>query len=125
NELDPASSPTGAQYAFVSDRTGSQEIWVRSEESASERGAFERPLVTDADFPGSRTMALGSLAFSRDGRRLAYQRFADGGYRLWVSTVAGGTPVQLTKGDAYQDGPTWSPDGEWVAYISGAQGAYW
>jgi len=125
NELDPAWSPTGAQYAFVTDRNGRQEIWVRSEEGASERGGFERPLVTDADFPGSRTMVLGSLAFSRDGSHLAYQRFADGGYRIWVSSLAGGTPVQLTKGDAYQDGPTWSPDGEWVAYISGAQSAYW
>jgi Tol biopolymer transport system component len=125
NELDPAWSPTSAQYAFVSDRTGSQEIWVRSEEAAPERGGFERPLVTDADFPGSRTMVLGSLAFSPDGRRLAYQRFADGGYRIWVSTLEGGTPAQLTKADAYQDGPTWSPDGEWVAYITGTQNAYW
>jgi len=125
NELDPAWSPAGAQYAFVSDRNGSQEIWVRSEEDASERGGFERPLVTDADFPGSRTMVLGSLAFSRDGRRLAYQRFADGGYRIWVSPLAGGTPVPLTTNDAYQDGPTWSPDDEWVAYISGTQRTSW
>jgi Tol biopolymer transport system component len=125
NELDPAWSPTGAQYAFVSDRSGSQEIWVRSEEGASERGGFERPLVTDADFSGSRTMVLGSLAFSRDGRHLAYQRFADGGYRIWVSALAGGTPVPLTTGDSYQDGPTWSPDGEWVAYINGSKNAPW
>jgi serine/threonine protein kinase len=125
NELDPASSPTGAQYAFVSDRSGSQEIWVRSEEGASELGGFERPLVTDADFSGSRTMVLGSLAFSRDGRHLAYQRFADGGYRIWLSTLAGGTPVPLTTGDSYQDGPTWSPDGEWVAYINGSKNAAW
>jgi dipeptidyl aminopeptidase/acylaminoacyl peptidase len=125
NELDPAWSPTAAQYAFVSDRSGSQEIWVRSEEEASERGGFERPLVTDADFSGSRTMVLGSLAFSRDGRRLAYQRFADGGYRIWLSTLAGGTPVPLTSGDSYQDGPTWSPDGEWVAYINGSKNAAW
>ncbi len=125
NELDPAWSPTGAQYAFVSDRSGNQEIWVRSEEGASERGGFERPLVTDSDFTGSKTMVIGSLAFSRDGRRLAYQRFADGGYRIWLSTLAGGTPVPLTSGDSYQDGPTWSPDGAWVAYINGAKDAPW
>ena len=29
--------------------------------------------------------------------------------------------MQLTKGDAYQDGPTWSPDGEWVAYIDASR----
>jgi dipeptidyl aminopeptidase/acylaminoacyl peptidase len=125
NELDPASSPTGAHYAYVTDRNGSQEIWVRSEEDASEKGGFERPLVTDADFPGSRTMVLGSLAFSADGSRLAYQRFADGGYRIWISTLAGGTPVPLTSEDAYQDGPAWSPNGESIAYISGAQDSAW
>ena len=120
NELDPAWSPTGAQYAFVSDRSGSQELWIRSEEGASERGAFERPLVTDADFDGVHTMVLGSLAFSPDGQRLAYQRYAQGGYRIWISPLAGGTPVPLRLQDWYQDAPTWSPDGEWIAYVLGS-----
>src|SRR5262249_37107828 len=116
NEIDPTWSPTGAQYAFVSDRSGTQEIWIRSEEGASERGGFERPLVTDADFGGSRTIVLGSLAFAPDGQRLAYQRFAMGGYKIWVSPLAGGTPVPLNDNEWYEDAPTWSPDGEWIAY---------
>ena len=64
----------------------------------------------------------------KDGRLNFLQRAlneADGGYRIWLSTLAGGTPVPLTTGDSYQDGPTWSPDGEWVAYINGSKNAAW
>jgi hypothetical protein len=82
---------------------------VRSEEGAPER-RIERPRHRRRLF-GFANDAPGSLAFSRDGRRLAYQRFADGGYRIWLSTLAGGTPGRY-DGDSYQDGPTWSPDGE-------------
>jgi Tol biopolymer transport system component len=32
NEFDPAWSPAANQYAFVTDRAGSQQIWLRSEQ---------------------------------------------------------------------------------------------
>ena len=73
NEFDPAWSPTGDQFAFVTDRSGTTEIWTRSRD-----GVWERPLVTAADFGASRTETLASLAFSPDGRTLAYQRGGKG-----------------------------------------------
>jgi dipeptidyl aminopeptidase/acylaminoacyl peptidase len=60
---------------------------------------------------------LGALAFSADGQRLAYQRRGPGGFRIWISAVAGGPAVQLAADDSYQDAPTWSPDGEWIAFV--------
>jgi eukaryotic-like serine/threonine-protein kinase len=116
NELDAAWSPTAPEYAFVTDRSGVPEIWVRSED-----GSFEARLVGAGDFTQSQTIAFGALAFSPDGQRIAYQRFGtDGGYRIWISPRAGGTPVLMSADERYQDGPTWSPDGNWIAFNMGS-----
>jgi Tol biopolymer transport system component len=111
-EIDPAWSPVGDQYAYVTNRAGRDEIWMRSRD-----GTLERPLVIAASFQGSETFMLGALAFSSDGQRLAYQRRGPAGFRIWISAVAGGPAVQLAADDSYQDAPTWSPDGEWIAFV--------
>jgi len=121
NEMDPAWSPATAQMAFTTDRSGSDEIWLRSA-----NGDFERPLVTARDFPKSDTYLLSSPAFSPDGQRVAYYREGNVGgtegdsaghaNRVWISPVAGGPPVLLAQGPAEQDLPTWSPDGNWIAF---------
>ena len=113
SELDPAWSRDGSQYAFVWDRTGRPEIWVRSA-----TGQFDRPIVTPDHFPDDTEM-FGSLSFSPDGQRLAYQRLnGTGEYQVWISTVAAaGPPVLLAPGSTYQDAPSWSPDGASIAYV--------
>jgi dipeptidyl aminopeptidase/acylaminoacyl peptidase len=118
NEMDPAWSPAGDQYAFVTDRTGAMEIWVRSTD-----GRWERPIVAGRDFGRSAIDTLGSLAFSPDGRTLAYHRRSDDGAFLWLTPATGGTPVRLLE-HAYnhQDSPSWSPDGASIAFV-GAMGA--
>ena len=112
-ETDPAWSPLGNQYAYVSGRTGRPEIWLRSRD-----GSFEKPLVTSTAFKDGATYMLAELAFSPDGQRLAYQSRGRSGFSIWVSTIAGGPPVRLPTlaGATYVDFPTWSPDGEWVAF---------
>ncbi len=133
NEFDPAASPVNTQYAYVTDRTGHLQIWLQNEE-----GYLQQPLVAESAFPGAPSMAVGSLAFSPDGRRLAFQRAAGvdvtgaasaaggptAGSRLWVASVSGGAPVPATNGrdGDYEDAPTWSPDGEWIAYLFSDKG---
>ena len=122
NELDAVWSPQGDQFAFVTDRSGSIEIWGRSRD-----GVWERPIVTAADFGTSRTETLASLAFSPDGRTLAYQRGGDGIWDVWLSPVTGGAPIRLiTMPDAgirpWRDAPAWSPDGDWIAYVNNDSG---
>ncbi len=115
NEFAPTWSQSGDQFAFATDRTGALEIWTRSRD-----GQWQRPIVTAGDFGSAATESLGSLAFSPDGRTLAYQRSSGGAFEVWLSPVTGGKPVRLVEPRSnaapYQDGPAWSPDSSWVAY---------
>ena len=118
NEMDPAWSEPGAAMAFTTDRAGRDEIWLRSQ-----KGDWERPLVTPSDFGASQTYLLSAPAFSPDGQRIAYNRTGPEGARVWITPVAGGPPIQLAPGEFFhQDWPSWSPDGAWVAYVQSLRG---
>jgi serine/threonine-protein kinase len=53
-----------------------------------------------------------SLAFSPDGKRLAFQR-KNG---IWVHDLARDTTSPLTPGTPGATFPVWSPDGQWITY---------
>jgi serine/threonine protein kinase len=114
SEFDPTFAGDGSEYLYVSDKGGTLQIWRSSRD-----GRFVEPVVGPSQFPGDRTLALGSPALSPDGERVAYQRYTEkGGYQVWVSSIRGsGTPVLLAPGSFYQDAPTWSPDGQSVALV--------
>lgn len=54
------------------------------------------------------------LAFSPDGRWIAYSRFPD--LTLWRSRADGSERLQLTDGPAQAYGPTWSADSKYIAF---------
>lgn len=113
NEKAPAWSPSGTQFAYVSDRTGHDTVWIRS---VADR--LERPLVTENDFPDQGTISFSRPMFSPDGQRIAYHRNAgDTGTDIWISNLAGGAPVRLYQQKERQFSPAWSPDGNWIAYL--------
>jgi Tol biopolymer transport system component len=109
------------RLAYVSDRGGHPEIWLRAD-----HGMWDRPVVTADSFGGDRTLFLFDTAFSPDGKRLAYRRAGTRDESIWISTVAGGPPVRLAAGpsNAFQRGPSWSPDGNEIAYFSMRDGRY-
>ena len=86
NESDPAWSPDGNLFAYVTDRSGQDEIWLRTREGRW----VDRPLVTQRDFGDDRTIMLSSPSFSPDGQRIAYQRNAQKPIwplRIWISST--------------------------------------
>ena len=118
DEMFPVWSPTGKQFAYVSNRDLPPEIWMKSVAEG-----WERPLVTQRDFPDDENRTFLTPSFSPDGSRIAYARVSARHFAaIYISPVAGGSPIRLTNSDEYEIGPVWSPDGNWISYFSSKSG---
>ncbi len=60
-------SPRGKEFAYVTDRSGVDEIWVRNVETG-----HEQPVVAPGSFPRGRNEFLLSPVYSPDGERIAF-----------------------------------------------------
>lgn len=109
----PQYSPDGSHIAFVSDRSGSWEIWM-----------------CDAD--GSHTMQLtkfggpplGSPKWSPDGRSLAFDALVGPHSAIWIlEAEANKAPRKFSQEDFEDLIPTWSRDGQWIYFLSKRSGS--
>ncbi len=113
----PSESPDGSLLVYSSRRNSSDVILLRNTKDMS-----ERVLVTPADFREEK-IHVSRVAFSPDGRRIAYKVWCETGPNsigaIYVSTIIGGQPIPLLleKVKATQSSPSWSPDGNWIAFI--------
>ncbi len=95
----PAWSPTEQRLAFVSDRTGQNQIWL-VDLSLSDEGRFTQLA------PGSQQ---NNPAWSPDGNQLAWSELQDGLWRIYVLDLTDPNAQPRLIGSGEQ--PSWSPDG--------------
>ncbi|MDE0298699.1 MAG: hypothetical protein OXN17_08715 [Candidatus Poribacteria bacterium] len=102
---EPSWSPDGRQIAFATSRNGDHEIFV-----------------IGADGQGLERVKHGlrghSPSFSPDGRRIAYYESHEGFRHIHSVDTDGKNRVRLTHNQGHHSHPTWSPDGQMIAYVA-------
>jgi tricorn protease len=103
-EIAPAWSPDGKWVAYLSDRSGEYEIYVRPSDGTGD----ERRVTTDGD------IWRFSPVWSPDSRMLAY---GDKKQRLrYVNVETGRTTDVDHSSNSDITNYTWAPDSRWIAY---------
>jgi tricorn protease len=103
HEQNPAWSPDGKWVAYLSDKSGEFELYVRPQ-----MGGDEVRVTTDG------AVYRYGPSFSPDSKKLL---FWDKSLRLWYVDIDQKKPVQVDQDNFSQiaDG-SWSPDSRWIAY---------
>jgi len=81
-------------------------------------GSIARPLSRLTFGTGLQT----DPTWSPDGRSVAYASDAAGNFDIWVQSLAGGSPAQVTPSSAQDTEPSWSPDGRSIVFRSEREG---
>lgn len=105
DQRDLGVAPNGERIAFVSNRTGSKEIWV-----ANSDGSDQTQLTF---FNGP---SVGSPRWSPDGKQIAFDGYASGSSDIYLVSADGGKPSRLTSDAANEVRPAWSHDGQYIYF---------
>jgi len=69
--------------------------------------------------------AGGNANWSPDGKKIAYCSSADGDSEIWIVNLDGSGVKQLTKNTGNDTNPAFSPDGNYIFYLSDQNGKAW
>src|SRR5262249_20605602 len=103
-ETQPHWSPDGQRIAFVSDKGGREEVWLRDEEGG------EQKQISNSD------SQKGQLAWAPDSKAILY---TGSDKKLFKYDLTSGKTSELASGNVIGFGgaaisnPQWSPDGKW------------
>ncbi|MBC7895705.1 MAG: PD40 domain-containing protein, partial [Cytophagaceae bacterium] len=109
HDAQPRFSPDGRRIAFLSDRSGGDNLWVMN---ADGRDTVQLSRTTDDMFV--------SPEWAPDGKYIAVTRSVQGGPKIFLYHVDGGAGIQVIREPAAQSaiGATFSPDGRFIWYAT-------
>jgi len=107
----PVWSPDGRWIAYTSDKSGTPEIWLWSEEEGD-----GMRVAADIQLTGLAARANG-LAWSPDSRSIAFSGDRFGNMDIWTVSVPDGKVYRLTDDPLYEGYPSWTPDGSRLLYV--------
>jgi Tol biopolymer transport system component/DNA-binding winged helix-turn-helix (wHTH) protein len=112
-ETAPAYSPDGKRFAFQSWRSGTQEIWLASDNGTT----LQQLSYIDRSITGS-------PQWSPDKSLIAFDSRPQGHSHVYVMSSAGGPPNQLTSGNYNDILPHFSVDGRSIYFSSNRSGRW-
>jgi Tol biopolymer transport system component/DNA-binding winged helix-turn-helix (wHTH) protein len=112
-ESAPQYSPDGRRIVFVSDRTGSDELWIIDSEGQQARQ------ITSFGGP-----SVGSPRWSLDGRQIAFDSAGGGDVGIYLVASEGGTARRITTPGISCVRPSWSRNGNWIYFGSNRSGVW-
>ena len=120
DDRDPSWSPDGKQIAFASRRDENYEIYVMDADGSNPQRLTENP--NGDRYP----------SWSPDGERIVFSARRDGHFRnnfgitdeIYVMDADGGNQQRLTENRQNDWHPSWSPDGERIAFASDRKGDF-
>jgi len=102
----PQYSPDGNSIAFMSNRSGSWEIWLCDSEGRNARQLTSFPEAS----------VTGSHRWSPDGRQIAFSSVKNHHGHIFVVDREPGSPRWLTEKAPDAGLPCWSQDGRWIYF---------
>jgi Tol biopolymer transport system component len=108
----PQYSPDGTRVAFLSDRSGTRQIYVCDPDGSNLKPLTSLAEGVERPYPG----------WSPDGRQIVFAAKAAGATDLFVVDVQGGPPRRLTFEPSAEYHPQWSRDGKSIYFASDRNG---
>jgi len=107
----PQFSPDGQKLAYMSDRSGTMEIWIANRDGSN---PFQLSAVGGAGTP----------RWSPDSQAVVFDVTTSDGSKIVSTDLHGGAPQILTPDNTHNVCPSWSHDGKWVYFASTRSGSW-
>ena len=107
----PQFSPDGQKLAYMSDRSGTMEIWISNRDGSN---PFQLTAVGGAGTP----------RWSPDSQAVVFDVITPDGTKIVSMNLHGGAPQVLTPEKTHNVCPSWSHDGKWIYFASMRSGDF-